>query len=148
MEEHFKILVSWVGALLLAAFQPLSVAIIVLMSAWTLNIAMGIASDKNEGKDIKLKKAFSAVYQLGFIFSVLFIISLATTGYGEKELSFTLAKWGTWVVCYFYATNIFRNGTLLWPNNRLIIFVYSFLTTEAFAYLKDLFKFGRSTNTK
>lgn len=143
--ENIKELGAWVAALLLAAFQPLSVAILVLMVVWTLNIVMGISADSSTGQPIKVKKALTAVWQLGFIFAVLFIISLATTGYGEKELSLTLAKWGTWVVSYFYATNIFRNAAELWPNNKLVAFVHAFLTTEAFAYVKDLFKFGRKT---
>ncbi|MDY5237325.1 hypothetical protein [Bacteroides helcogenes] len=131
---------TWLLALLLAAFQPLSVAILVLMSVWTFNIIMGIAADKNAGNDFRFKKAFTAAKQLGFIFAVLFVISLATTGYDERELVFTIAKWGTWVVSLFYVTNIFRNAHSLWPRNKAIAFIYSFLTTEAFGYLKDLFK--------
>lgn len=140
MEEWIKNLWTWLLALILAAFQPLSVAILVLMAVWTLNIIMGISADKNSGKDFELKKALTAAIQLGFIFAVLFVISLATTGYGEKELAFTIAKWGTWVVSYFYSTNIFRNATQLWPSNKAIAFIYSFLTTEAFGYIKELFK--------
>lgn len=140
MDEMMKQFTTWLLALILAAFQPLSVAILILMSVWTFNIVMGIAADKNRGKDFNLKKVFTAVKQLVFIFAMLFIISLATTGYDERELAFTIAKWGTWVVSLFYVTNIFRNAHGLWPRNKAISFIYSFLTTEAFGYLKELFK--------
>ncbi len=140
MEEWIKQLFAWLLALVLAAFQPLSVAILVLMSVWTLNIFMGINADKKSGIDFKFSKFFSAAKQLGFIFAVLFVISLATTGYNEKEIAFTIAKWSTWIISYFYVTNIFRNGALLWPNNKAVAFIYSFLTTEAFGYIKGFFK--------
>jgi len=140
MEEWIKQLWAWLLALILAAFQPLSVAILVLMAVWTLNIIMGIAADNNVEKPFELKKAFTAAKQLGLIFAVLFIISLATTGYNEKELAFTIAKWGTWIVSYWYVTNVFRNATVVWPKNKGIAFIYSFLTTEAFGYIKNLFK--------
>lgn len=140
MEELMKQFWAWLIALLLAAFQPLSVALLVLMAVWTINILVGLAADKNTGKDFEFKKFFSAAKQLGFIFAVLFVISLATTGYNERELAFTIAKWGTWVVSYFYVTNIFRNASQLWPGNKAIGFIYSFLTTEAFGYIKGFFK--------
>lgn len=140
MEEIMKQIWTWMIALVLAAFQPLSVALFVLMCVWTINILMGIAADNQDGKGFKFNKAFSAAKQLGFIFAILFIISLATAGYGEKEIAFTIAKWGTWIVSYFYVTNIFRNATGLWPSNKAIGFIYSFLTTEAFGYIKELFK--------
>lgn len=140
MEEWIKQLWTWLLALILAAFQPLSVAILVLMAVWTLNIVMGISADKNNKQDFNLKKALTAAKQLGFIFAVLFVISLATTGYNERELAFTIAKWGTWVVSYFYVTNIFQNANILWPGNKAIGFIYSFLTTEAFGYIKGFFK--------
>ncbi len=140
MEELMKQFLTWLVALLLAAFQPLSVALLVLMCVWTVNILMGIAADKNAGKDFEFKKAFSAAKQLGFIFAILFVISLATTGYGETGIAFTIAKWGTWIVSYFYVTNVFRNANGLWPNNKAMAFIYSFLTTEAFGYIKSFFK--------
>lgn len=140
MEELMKQFWAWLIALLLAAFQPLSVALLVLMAAWTINIFMGLAADKNTGKDFEFKKFFSAAKQLGFIFAILFVISLATTGYGESGIAFTIAKWGTWIVSYFYVTNIFRNAAQLWPGNKAIAFIYSFLTTEAFGYIKGFFK--------
>ncbi|MCI1681453.1 MAG: hypothetical protein LKI39_02730 [Bacteroides sp.] len=145
MEELLKNFWAWLVALLLAAFQPLSVALLVLMCAWTINILIGIAADKNQGEDFKLKKALSAAAQLGLIFAVLFIISLATTGYGEYGIAATIAKWGTWIVSYFYVTNVFRNATKLWPNSKVIAFIYSFLTTEAFGYIKSFFKMKGGT---
>lgn len=146
MEELMKQFWAWLIALLLAAFQPLSVALLVLMAAWTINIFMGLAADKNIGKDFELKKFFSAVKQLGFIFSILFVISLATTGYGESKIAFIIAKWGTWVVSYFYVINVFRNATQVWSNNKEIAFIYAFLSTEAFGYIKDYFKMKGGRN--
>ena len=140
MEELMKQFWAWLIALLLAAFQPLSVALLVLMAVWTINIFVGLAADKNTGKDFEFKKFFSAAKQLGFIFAILFVISLATTGYCESGIAFTIAKWGTWIVSYFYVTNIFRNAAQLWPGNKAIAFIYSFLTTEAFGYIKGFFK--------
>jgi hypothetical protein len=140
MEEIMKQFWTWLLALILAAFQPLSVAIFVLIAVWTLNIIMGISADKNDKEDFQLKKALAAAGQLGLIFAVLFIISLATTGYNEKDIAFTIAKWATWVVSWFYVTNIFRNAKLIWPSSKVIAFIYSFLTTEVFVYIKDYFK--------
>ncbi len=140
MEEIMKQFWAWLVALVLAAFQPLSVALLVLMAVWTINIFVGLAADKNIGKDFDFKKFFSAAKQLGFIFAILFVISLATTGYGESGIAFTIAKWGTWIVSYFYVTNVFRNASQLWPNNKGIGFIYSFLTTEAFGYIKSFFR--------
>jgi len=140
MEDILKQFTAWLIALILAALQPLNVAIIVLLSVWSINILIGIATDRNDGKPFDLKKALDAARQLGLIFCILFIVSLATTGYDESELAYTIAKWATWVISYLYTTNIFRNASMLWPNNKLIGFIYSFLTTEAFGYIKDFFR--------
>lgn len=140
MEEFMKQLWTWLLALILAAFQPIAVAIVVLVLVWTLNIIMGISADKKNETDFSIKKAFPAVIQLLFVFAMLFVVSLATAGFGERSLAMTITKWITWVVAYFYITNIFRNGLTVWPNNKAISFIYSFLTTETFSYIKDYFK--------
>jgi len=68
MEDLMKQFFTWLLALVLAAFQPLGIAILVLMVVWTLNIIMGIAADNNNKEDFKLKKALTAAKQLEFIY--------------------------------------------------------------------------------
>ena len=56
----------------------------------------------------------------------------------EPGIGITAVKWLTYVVVYFYLTNIFKNARLVYPKNPALNFIYELLSTEIFDRLKNM----------
>ena len=50
--------------------------------------------------------------------------------YGEDRLALTIPKFFTWIACYWYLVNIFRNAKLVFPESEGLIFMYNVLTIQ------------------
>ena len=60
---------------------------------------------------------------------------------GQSIIDFT--SWITWVVIYFYGTNILRNWKIIQPKNQVIAILYwvaSVKFVEKIKYLSEYFK--------
>lgn len=114
-------------------------AFIALFCGFILNFLMGMgadAADKTTKESFSIKKATEGIKLL--MFYVVTIFCLYGMTYPEPKLTETVIKWLTYIVSYFYLTNIFRNATKIFPDSRAIAFIYMFLSTEVFIKLKEM----------
>ena len=89
-----------------------------------------------------MKKALEGLKLLLFYFALIIFIHIAmSTQY--LEAGTTMVTWLTYIVGYFYMTNIFRNAEIIFPGNKAISFIYSFLSTEVFYKLKEFLGFKK-----
>lgn len=132
---------------LFTIYMQLEDVYILIFFAFVANIAAGIYTDVNvNNKPFKIDKAFEAFKHFGFyVFLVYFIYS---TGVRTKDeyIQVLGVKWTTLIVIYFYITNILRNGTLIWPDNKTIAFLYLVFSTQIFDRLKSALGFKDNNN--
>ena len=64
------------------------------------------------------------------------------------EAGTTMVTWLTYIVGYFYVTNIFRNAEIIFPRIKSIAFIYSFLSTEVIYKLKDFLGFKKEEESE
>ena len=77
-----------------------------------------------------------------FYFALIIFIHIAmSTQY--LETGSTMVTWLTYIVGYFYMTNIFRNAVIIFPGSKSIAFIYSFLSTEVIYKLKEFLGFKK-----
>ena len=108
----------------------------VLLIGFFINVIIGIGADVHNGKrQFNIKKATEGMKLLMFYFIIVFFLYAIT--YRNPEMSDMVVSWLTYIVSYFYLTNIFRNAKKIFPKTQSIKFIYEFLSTEIFYRLKD-----------
>ena len=110
----------------------------VIMVLATLNIFMGWMADT---RSWSFRKAFAAFRYL-LIYMILLALTMLIGSWMHLEQGgiIDFASWLTWVMVYFYSTNIFRNLYRKFPESRPIGFLYWVLTfkiLEKVNYLKE-----------
>ncbi len=121
----------------ISVLSPVQNVLILLFIAFLFNIATGIIADVHVNKaKFSLKKAFNAITQLTFYATCVVFLDYGARLLGEPGIGVTAVKWMTYIVVYFYLTNIFRNARLVYPKNATINFIYELLSTEIFEKLK------------
>jgi mannose/fructose/N-acetylgalactosamine-specific phosphotransferase system component IID len=149
MEEFLNSLVNFFKPILLIILTgitslcaPIGDVLAVLFYAFLFNIFAGIASDANvNAKQFSLKKAFEAIKQALFYFFLIWFIHYSAENLGYDGNGHLAIKWVTITVVYFYLTNILRNASAIFPNNKAIAFMYVVLTTQIFNKLRNYFGF-------
>lgn len=127
-----------------AVFDPVENVLKLLFIAFIFNIFTGIIADVHVNKaSFSLKKAFNAVTQLLFYMACVVFLDYGSKLIEEQAIGAISVKWLTYIVVYFYLTNIFRNASLVYPSNQAILFIYELLSTEIFERLR--FIIGRRT---
>lgn len=125
---------------LLGHITQVEFALWTLLFGFTVNVFMGFwadvsSSDGKQKKRFKLKKATEGIKLLMFYFIIVFFLYAIT--HREPELSDTVVSWLTYIVSYFYLTNIFRNAKTVFPKSKAVKFIYEFISTEVFIKLKE-----------
>lgn len=124
-------------------------AFVALGVGFLFNFLMGMGADVSNQNDkddsFSIKKAAEGVKLLMFYAVTIFCVYGMT--YKDQNISETMIKWLTYIVDYFYLTNIFRNAKKIFPENRGIEFIYMFLSTEVFYKLKNVLGF-KNINSK
>jgi len=133
---------------IVSVFSPLHDVFLALIMSFIFNIVTGIIADVHVNKeDFKIKKAFEAIVHLTFYVALVLFIHNIAVNLGDLEAGRIGVKWATYIVVYFYLTNILRNASLVYPKNAAITFMYMVLTTQIFAKLKELIGIKDSTPT-
>lgn len=146
MIDFGKSVLTAIAVWILAIFTNYQDAFMTLIVGFTLNIIMGLGTDININKKaFSLKKAKDALLLMMFYFLLIIFIHVAL-GNQYAELGNTMITWLTYIVGYFYLTNIFRNARYLFPNSRSVRFIYAFLSTEVLYKLKEHLGFRHNPN--
>ena len=112
-------------------------AIISLLFGFVFNFLIGMNADRvKHDKEFSMKKATDGVKL--FMFYVITVFFIFAVLYKNIDFANEVVNWLTYVVCYFYATNIFRNAKICFPQSKSIAFIYHLLSTEIFAGMKKL----------
>ena len=136
--DKFKTLVLTFVAGMCSVLSPIKGTIYVLSLAFVLNFFLGLReSIKVDKNQFSLKKAFESIIQLTVYLALIFLINKTFSQFGDLVAAETGTKWATYIVVYFYTTNITRNAALLWPKLEVFSFMYDLLTTKIFDRLKD-----------
>ncbi len=124
---------------LASVLTPVENTLKLLFIAFIFNIATGIITDVHVNKaKFQLKKAFNAITQLMFYAACVVFLDYGARLLSEPGIGITAVKWLTYVVVYFYLTNIFKNARLVYPKNPALNFIYELLSTEIFDRLKNM----------
>ena len=126
-------LLSFVAAYIL----PISNYLTVVILFATIDVAFGIADDRH----FDFKKAYKFITRgLGYLFLLIFTITAATLLRESEETISVVVSWETYVMIYFFGTNILRNWNKLQPDNKVVSFLYwvlSFKIVEKIKWLKE-----------
>ncbi len=122
---------------LMAVFSTYAETFIALLAGFTLNFVMGMLADAKdkESENFSMQKAIEGVRLLMF-YSITVVCIYAMT-YKSQSIADSAIRWLSYIVSYFYLTNIFRNANKVHPDNKAIEFIYLFLSTEVFLKLKE-----------
>ena len=129
-------------------YIPLQEVFWMLLFAFAGNIYVGMYADVNANKNrFNLKKFFDAVKHFGFYLFLVVFVHKAGISLNDLEIGEQGVKWVTIIVLYYYITNIVRNGTIIFPGDKVLEFLYLVLTTQIFNKLKAFFgfKIGRAS---
>lgn len=121
-------------------------AFIALLAGFTVNYFYGLLADAQdpEKESFNFKKAIEGVRLLCFYAIILICLYLMT--YEQPTMADTAIRWVTYIVSYFYLTNILRNAMEVHPSSQAVRFMYQFLSTEIFFKLKQYLGIKRNIN--
>lgn len=115
----------------------------------SINIVAGLIADHG---DWNFSKAFKAVkYLIGYLIVLLITSIVCERMYVPDSKRYEFVSWITWVMIYFYATNILRNWNLRQTDNRVISFLYwvlSFKIVDKIQFLGEFLKQEKSRKRK
>lgn len=124
---------------LASVFSPVKNVLILLLLAFVFNVITGIITDVHVNKSrFNIKKAFNAISQLAFYAVCVVFLDYGARLIDEPGIAVTAVKWLTYIVVYFYLTNIFKNAKQVYPENLAVNFIYELLSTEIFERLKNM----------
>ncbi len=147
--EKLKELFWFVFASISSVLMPVKETLILLFISFIFNIITGIIADVHVNKaSFNLKKAFNAISQLTFYATCVVFLNYGTSLIDEQQVGVIAVKWLTYIVVYFYLTNIFKNARQLYPQNQAISFIYELLSTELFDRLKNMVGYKKSDSEK
>ncbi len=122
-----------------SVLMPVKETLILLFISFVFNIITGIITDVHVNKaKFDLKKAFNAITQLTFYATCVVFLNYGSSLIEEKDIGLIAVKWLTYIVVYFYLTNIFKNARQVYPRSQAINFIYELLSTEIFDRLKNM----------
>lgn len=122
---------------IIGVFTSAQGAFLALFFGFIFNFFIGMQADHSENKkEFSIKKAAEGVKL--FMFYVITVFFLYAVLYKNPELANDFANWLTYIVCYFYMTNILRNMKKCFPNSNAISFLYNVLSTEVFDSMKKM----------
>jgi len=134
---------------LISICTPIEGVLLLLFGGFLFNIASGFIADVHVNKaDFSIKKAFEAIIHLTFYMALVMFIHIVFSVLKDFELGQTAVKWVTYVVIYFYLTNVMRNAKLVFPKNKTIQLLYSLLTTQVFLKLREFVGLKKNSNTE
>ena len=124
---------------IISIFSPLQDILYALFLSFLFNIITGIITDVHVNKKtFEIKKAFDAIIHFTFYIALVYFIYNVSVNLGDADSGRVGVKWATYIVIYFYLTNILRNASKVFPQNQTISFMYMVLTTQIFSKLKDM----------
>lgn len=145
IKELFWLIIGAMSSVLM----PVRETLILLFVSFVFNIITGIITDVHVNKaKFNLKKAFNAVSQLTFYATCVVFLNYGTTLINEENIGIVAVKWLTYIVVYFYLTNIFKNARQVYPKSQPINFIYELLSTELFDRLKNMVGYKKSDSEK
>lgn len=145
IKELFWLIIGTLSSVLM----PVRETLIFLFISFVFNIFTGIVTDIHVNKaKFNLKKAFSSISQLTFYATCVVFLNYGTSLIGEENIGVIAVKWLTYIVVYFYLTNIFKNARQVYPNNLAINFIYELLSTEIFNRLKTAVGYKNNEDEK
>lgn len=121
---------------LVSMITDIQSAFTILFAGFIINLFIGIGADVGiNKKDFQMRKATEGMKLLLFYIVIVFFLYAVT--YENKEVAKASVNALTYIVSYFYMTNIFRNAKIIFPKARSVRFIYNFLSTEVFFKLKE-----------
>jgi hypothetical protein len=143
VKELFWTLITALSSVLM----PVKETLILLFISFVFNIITGIITDVHVNKaNFDLKKAFNAITQLTFYATCVVFLNYGTSLINEQAIGIIAVKWLTYIVVYFYLTNIFKNARQVYPRSQAINFIYELLSTEIFDRLKNMVGTKKQSN--
>lgn len=125
-------------------FSPIHDFLIVVFILFILNFLYGLISDIADGGEFSFKKAFQSIwYVVGFMLLLFLTFGIGKKMHLDDQSVLDFTSWITWVVIYFYGTNILRNWKNIQPKNQVIAVLYwiaSVKFVEKIKYLSEYFK--------
>ena len=110
---------------------------IALFFGFVFNFFIGMNADRvRNKKDFSMKKATDGIKL--FMFYVITVFFIFAVLHKNVEFANDVVNWLTYIVCYFFTTNIFRNAKICFPNSKSISFIYHLLSTEIFEGMKKM----------
>lgn len=138
MDESAKSFAVGVMATLASILSPIQNVLIVLSVTFVFNIWIGISADKIVNNvNFSVKKAFSAFMQMAITMFFVYYTYMVFEQFEMDKLGKEVVKWISLLAVYFYATNIVRNISDIYPRNKFYSFAYDVLTTHIFSVVKN-----------
>lgn len=123
-------------------------AVILILA--TINIIYGWLADVVNEEEWSFRKALQAGCYLGGYFLLLILTNIIGSLMGVDNINY-YCSWITWVMIYFYSTNILRNWKIIQPNNKVISFLYWVATAKFIKninYMEDYLKQNKEKEVK
>lgn len=143
MDKTKEVLICSFAALA-AYFQPLQDIILGVSWVFVVNFICGLLTGKIVNKEsFVFRKAFVCFAEALVIFGLMTTVFIVGEKIDNAPGAMQCITGIVYALLYFYGVNITRNLCLLFPNNKLLCFIYYVISIEFAAkipYIKDFLK--------
>lgn len=128
--DDIRALFVGVISAIISFFSPITDYVFALTIVFFANFWAGLITDIISGNNFSFKKFKSCIIETTVYFLLIFGIYSVGHFTHKPEGAIQCASGVMFVIIYYYATNIFRNLTILIPNSKPISLIYYVLSFE------------------
>lgn len=150
---HLQDITNWIRAITITFmasamdfFAPIESFLIVIPAMATIDMFWGLAADKCRFRKSKFFRTI--VYLLVYLLILVAAFWIGIMMEQDPESTKNFVSWITWVVIYCYTTNTLKNIKHVYPDNKVVSFLYWVASVKFLSKVNYLEEWMKTTKNK
>ena len=144
---------NWLKTMAIAAvvtmldfMSPIENFLVVILSLAFIDTFWGLAADHGDFRKSKFIRSW--VYMLVYFLIIIISFWIGVMMDISKDNSKGFVSWITWAMIWFYGTNILKNISNVYPDNKVIAFLYWVAAVKFISKVNFLDEYNKTKNQK
>lgn len=147
--EKFRELMACMAASVLGAVAPVHDILEACMIVFAANLVAGLAAGiLAQGEKFTFQKFFTCVMEAAVVCLLIAMMLIIGDKIDNHDGAMSAISVVVYALIYFYGVNIFKNLTRLFPDNRLLAFLYYVISFEVVGKIPYLANYKRQNENK
>lgn len=151
--SYISDLANWLKSIAIAAVvtamdfvSPIENFLVVILSLAFIDTFWGLAADHGDFRKSKFIRSW--VYMLVYFLIIIISFWIGVMMDISEDNAKALVFWITWAMIWFYGTNVLKNMGKVFPDNKVIAFLYWVAAVKFISKVNFLDEYNKTKNKK